>query len=832
MMTFLQHVYNVINDTNVLVLGFYDRNNAGDEMYKYVIPRIFPKARFTFKCMDDVSSIPKEIDTVLCGGGDIINKYFMSKAEKIFAKYTGKIYAFSVGVPYVSEARYLHLFDHVFARSIKDYNIACGEIGSKNVTLIPDASMFLCYPETVIAYNKKNRIGICLAQPAFYNNTNKRQIIANIANAIHDVFIMVPTTEFHLLSFNYGNVQSESDLEINCDLREALIRLDPDFPVFFPQNLKDPMLIFNKIKTMDVVLCMRYHSLLFSVINKKLIIAVYCTPKMNNIVNDLNDKIFSSYKLESDEKGMPLSFPKDWITNKIMSAIVSEKTITQNKIDWSIPKKLIFDEKKTVNVIIKNSLDSFENTLFVCKKMLMKYLNITSTEYENILNKESILDVGDHEYIDVARLLCYCVTKSMQSPYIWGLQQNMQMPNFCLYTAIKYIWDDFSKNVYDQIPGETYYQPVKIDRKVFVNLDFVFQSDFKSYHRSGWAYAIGGLMTLDAHQMLRSSDTLIDTYVDRSFHWGQETLQTVGIVPYTKPWLGFIHHTFDTIHSTYNCTQLFSNPVFVESLKSCKGLISLSDYLARDIKIALIKAGLKNVPVHVVYHPMETIENVFTMAKFNSNHEKMIVQIGAWLRNPYAIYELPLWKNNLKLQKAALKGKEMDHYFKPDGFFGELKKLLTKDFEGVCGEICRPVCRPNIPGNPICRNKYYEELYNSILRNDKSVKIIEKLSNDNYDDLLSKNIVFLNLVDCSAVNTVLECLVRNTPLIINRHPAIEEVFGKEYPGFYEDIIDATMIINSLEKIEKIHIYLKKLNKKRFTLERFVADIQNIVLQTH
>ena len=52
---------------------------------------------------------------------------------------------------------------------------------------------------------------------------------------------------------------------------------------------------------------------------------------------------------------------------------------------------------------------------------------------------------------------------------------------------------------------------------------------------------------------------------------------------------------------------------------------------------------------------------------------------------------------------------------------------------------------------------------------------ITRLSDDDYDALLTRNIVFLKLVDCSAVNTVIECIERNTVIIVNRHPALEEV---------------------------------------------------------
>lgn len=38
---------------------------------------------------------------------------------------------------------------------------------------------------------------------------------------------------------------------------------------------------------------------------------------------------------------------------------------------------------------------------------------------------------------------------------------------------------------------------------------------------------------------------LVDTCVDRTFFWGSQTLQTAGIIPYKRPWFGFVHHSYD-----------------------------------------------------------------------------------------------------------------------------------------------------------------------------------------------------------------------------------------------------------------------------------------------
>ena len=56
----------------------------------------------------------------------------------------------------------------------------------------------------------------------------------------------------------------------------------------------------------------------------------------------------------------------------------------------------------------------------------------------------------------------------------------------------------------------------------------------------------------------------------------------------------------------------------------------------------------------------------------------MIVQIGGWMRNPYAIYELQINKKMLNISKGYLKGKNMENYFKPVEF--DIEKIIISIF--------------------------------------------------------------------------------------------------------------------------------------------------------
>ena len=116
-----------------------------------------------------------------------------------------------------------------------------------------------------------------------------------------------------------------------------------------------------------------------------------------------------------------------------------------------------------------------------------------------------------------------------------------------------------------------------------------------------------------------------------------------------------------------------------------------------------------------------------------------------------------------------------------------------------------------------------------------SVAIIDNLDNNDYDKILSENIVFVNLVDAAAVNTVIECVMRSTPIIVNRHPAVVELLGSQYPLFYGDDNGKTTNMFDLNKqvvsimenpnsITDAHHYLENMDKSELCIESFVNKL--------
>lgn len=803
---------------NILVLGFYDRGNAGDEMYKTAFRHIFKNDRnvqLTFKCTDDVDKIPSNTDIVICGGGDIINEYFMTKIMKLLKHFTGPIYAVSVGIPFANSTKYLDIFDHVFVRNKRDYHDVKEYLGERNTTYLPDLGfIFQDLPNTINIKPSTidHKLGICLAQPVFVHNPN---LFQSMAKCLVEIMAKYTKLTVYFYSFN-SFTQSFKECDIFC--AEKVISLLP--PILqlrckIKEPFPDPMLMFQDMQSMNFIIAMRYHSVVFSLVNNIPFLALYKSKKVDTLLDDFG-LLQTNQRIDDD---IAIKEFLHLFDEQFTQACTNKLATPRTQWYFNCIRERILS-KKLQNILIRHQMNTFDQSLFTTMKSMSSYLNMDKNTFDKILYSKAPLNLKGKDPLHVARLICYSLTGNISHPCIWGLKDNITSHSFVLYDALKYIFTVTNQNT---LPPRIrfYYPTIKIPRKHLLNVDPYFTNDFRGLHRSGWSYVVDHLMNLDAKHIGRTGTLLVDTYVDRTFHWGMETMKAMGMLPYTSPWIGFIHHTFDTTHSPHNCVQLFENELFLQSLDHCHGIVVLSNYLANQIRTELNKREI-DVKTHVIYHPTEHDDNMFTMSKFKYNKDKQIVNIGAWLRKPYSIFQLDLNKknNHLNITKSILKGKEMDGYFRPPSLFDDLHSVLVENNPSSSSSC--------VPCRDVTNNKYCIGLYAFLKELDKSVRVLNNLSNQEYDQLLSENIAFLDLVDCSAVNTVVECIVRNTPIIVNRHPALEEVLGSNYPGFYSYLHEVPFMINDMHYINNIYKHIQKLNKGLFHINEFMLKFKAII----
>ena len=76
---------------------------------------------------------------------------------------------------------------------------------------------------------------------------------------------------------------------------------------------------------------------------------------------------------------------------------------------------------------------------------------------------------------------------------------------------------------------------------------------------------------------------------------------------------------------------------------------------------------------------------------------------------------------------------------------------------------------------------------------------------------------------------LLECVMRNTPIIINKNDYIIEILGIDYPLYYEYISpikmnsDVMKLLSNTDIIRKAYKYLEKIKKDPFHVCSFISE---------
>ena len=289
-----------------------------------------------------------------------------------------------------------------------------------------------------------------------------------------------------------------------------------------------------------------------------------------------------------------------------------------------------------------------------------------------------------------------------------------------------------------------------------------------SEHRSGWGYVLDALEAYNDE-----SGILFDGHIDISFGYFTEEKRKNNILPYREDWIGFIHSSvtqcpfmgkYATLDSILFCGE------FRESLEKCRGIFTLSEYVADYVRTktdgAVLVAALK--------HPTEFPLATFDMEKFKAG--KKIVHVGNWLRRITSFLRLKASGYNkiLLLNPGTLSylGDELN-----------FEKNIKFDFSGI--------------------------------------DIRQHLSNEEYDLLLAGSIVFIHLCDGGAANTVIECIARSTPIIVNRIRPVIEYLGEDYPLYYSSIEEAEALACDMGAVHAAHEYLSGFaGRRELTIEHF------------
>jgi polysaccharide pyruvyl transferase WcaK-like protein len=830
---------NIINDNNinVLILGFFNRKNFGDDSFNIIFKQLFNKIdnriNLTIMSTDDCKRIFKDTDILIIGGGEVLNNYFIDKILYLIkqSNYNNPIYAISCELSSfeIVDQGKLDFIDYFYIRNLKDSEKLASRFGNNNVKFINDIVFYNDFPYTSCYYKKSNIVSFCLAQSIYKDNIKYDSYLNNICEFI--TYLINKNIYVKLLPFNISNNPDESDYVLNDNIMNKIKNKKYVSNIIFNnnENYKTQLKkVLDIIDNSELIICSRYHAHIFSILRNKPIISISHTKKTKDLIEqlDLNELIVIP---DMDNSKRPQYIDSNILIDKYNYVIKNYKDIVYKfeKINNNL-----YSEENYYNIIqniITSQYKRLTKPYYVDPDIKEKYaLDLI----KNIKNRYNISDftninINDNIKNKIIQYILINITKDPFFEYHYGLSQQIFKNGFDIKESIKWLFNDYNSN-YKTVNNFTpviSIKNIKISKKI--NLSYIKQNNLEGYHRSGWSYVVNNLGIFDNI----NSTVLLDTYLDKTFHWGCNAYIDADIIPYKQPFIGFLHHTLDIDnYTTYNVDNMLNNPNFQESLKYCKGIFVLSKYLRDLLEVKILDKFNKKIIIESLIHPTEIPDLKFTIDKFNNNHNKKIINIGAWLRNCYSIYEIKL-NNNIK--KAVLVGKDMNNYIKP------VEIDLRKDINHLLNEI--NTYNDTIYNNGICRdinslNKYIkylckyikklqynftlEEIIDIIEDNQKSVEIISKLSNYDYDILLSENIVFLHLIDMSACNTVIECIVRNTPIVINKLPAVVELLGNNYPLYYESLNDIDKLV-TYDNINLAHKYLVSIDKTKFTIEYFI-----------
>ncbi len=313
----------------------------------------------------------------------------------------------------------------------------------------------------------------------------------------------------------------------------------------------------------------------------------------------------------------------------------------------------------------------------------------------------------------------------------------------------------------------------KIIKQVRPNYDCSFLE-----HRGGWKWILESLNSNDFFDP--SSDFDFYDIVEHKFLWNRN-------FEANKSWGGIIHCTHITPPhlNISNISNLFTNQKFIKSLEKCKFLICLSEYLTE-----YIKTKIPSIPIYTIKHPVifDSIP-MFDFELYLNNPNKKIIQIGQQLRKICSIYLLNIPEHKNIWLTGTKNFAKMNHFLSAEMGFLKLKNINMSKVE----------------------MKYTDTF-------------------EEYDLLLTKNIVLIDLYDASANNAVLECIARNTPFFVNKLPAVVEYVGDNYPLYFSKL-DQIPEMFTKENLLLAHEYLKLMDKSEIKINNFIEKLYKIIDET-
>lgn len=785
-----------------MVFGFYGKNNLGDMMFEDSFRHLLQGDELTFVNAASMSEVKlNNYDAVIVGGGDMMNDFYGIKYQEALTDYKGYKIAICVGFSFEEcrTRKYVDLFDDIILRSYEDLRVLSTILGSKHVHRMPDLGFNL--PMTLVNREKTDKkVGVFLVGSIMDNYP----LVFTLKMFLH--WLITNGYIIELIPMFFQEDIKDNDVALNEQILKTFEYTGKITSCICP-NMDN---FLTKLSYLDYGICMRFHSAVFCTRSGLPFIAIPLTRKITIYTKELPYDLSFTAEVSRKPNGIIDNVNLDSLKDLFLKLVDNSENISKGLLYNSDVNNKYFANNK-IKILLrrreKRKIFRPINEEVSAEELYIKYRNIFLSKGINPETDRPLDIITKQELHLIADELCYDITNNTCNDYAYGTKINLETKLKELRGMVHYIYhDNKNKTIRPKL-----------------NINYIKQDCFKGLHRAGWQYSIEPL-----YYFADNHGVFLDTYCDRTFGWCAPLLQNVGILPYTNYWIGFIHHTFDGAFSENNCENMFKSKLFLDSLPLCKGFFCLTEYLSRQIRERLKILGY-GIRVETLSHPTVFPELNFTMERYINNKDKQLINVGSWYRNPITIHRVPLVKD---IKISTLRGKKMESNFPTEEINVNIKgdilhceaniwsKCLMKYINAEVDDYSK---RINIKIRDAIGDKDSINIKPLIKDFISRVNVIETLPDDGYDKLLSENIVFLDLVDASVANTIIECIVRDTPIVVNRIPPTVELLGEDYPLFYDKISDIPSLL-TIEKISEAHGHISDLNHNIYRLDYFVNSL--------
>jgi polysaccharide pyruvyl transferase WcaK-like protein len=315
------------------IIGWYDKNNCGDESFKYVFNDIFKDCQIFYTTQEIVPNC----NHYILGGGDVVKDFYLDSIPN-----DQKIMCLGVGLSYEVESLLLKEknISKVYTRNKEDVEILKSiNIESKYT---PDIVFYLEKSNVIKEKLESDlpKIGILLT-----DHVNPSVINRNSKDFNYNEFFKWELAEsLEILSKSYkiyfialSDHYYAYDEKMNLDIQT---RMENGHKTTLLKETKCPLRTMDLIQQMDIIITMKYHGIIFSTICKTPFINIGLSRKTNKFCeeNNLNELSFTPNTFNKNDLLKKIKYIEDntdEIKIKLSAIDKSNKEDIKNNIkEW------------------------------------------------------------------------------------------------------------------------------------------------------------------------------------------------------------------------------------------------------------------------------------------------------------------------------------------------------------------------------------------------------------------------------------------------------------------------------------------------------------------